>query len=422
MGFIPSIKLSNNLEKAGVGVWVEQLGDGRIALVCKVPETAIKTLYRGAACTFLLSTIQAESLTFLCLGFWIADERESPFKASMVNSFPEDTALLAQILASGTTTLHCMNELNHPVLSAWCALESGTAAAAAESLRSSNHWLCTPASAKLVKMDGLLRMLELALDRFQHHMHRAPDDPIAEYVTMTATIPMKLEIWKPRAIFEVTPTASGGPFLISDEDEGPKLERLIQVLVDSIYPGNTYTSPDVQDGKVLREVTDVLGFNPDSICVVQAKAMAVFSAAADQSSSRRAANVEKDIKKGLKQVAGALTNIRNGSAIFPKGEQKPVDIPNRTTSSAHALVILSEMYAFVDWKAVAATVAKASDSEAHGAFFHVLDIQELANVAANCTDASTFINRLIERWFLIQDRGTAYLRTKFRKALDSQEE
>ena len=63
MGFIPSINLSEALTKAGVGVWIEQLGDGRIALVCKAPETAIKALYRGAACTFLISTIQSEPLT-----------------------------------------------------------------------------------------------------------------------------------------------------------------------------------------------------------------------------------------------------------------------------------------------------------------------------------------------------------------------
>lgn len=122
MGFIPSIKLREALTKAGVGLWVEQLGDGRIALVCKAPETAIKALYRGAACTFLLSTIQAESLTILCIGLRVNDEPESTFKASMVNCSPEDAALLTQILESRATTLHFFNELNHPILSAWCSL------------------------------------------------------------------------------------------------------------------------------------------------------------------------------------------------------------------------------------------------------------------------------------------------------------
>ena len=37
-------------------------------------------------------------------------------------------------------------------------------------------------------------------------------------------------------------------------------------------------------------------------------------------SDTRASNLTKDIKKGMGQLAGALTNIRNGSDIFPHEE------------------------------------------------------------------------------------------------------
>ena len=319
MGFIPSIKLSEILSKAAVGLWVEQLGGGRTALVCKVPESTIKALYRGAACTFLLSTIRAESLTILCLGLRVNDEPENPFKALIANCSPEDAALLVQILESGVTTLHCVNELNHPVLSAWCSLEPKSATLAANALRPSNHWLLTPSSIKLVKLPDLSRILEIALDRFQAHVHRSLDDPVSEDVKMTATVPLKLDIWKPSEIFEVTPTATGGPFLIADEDEGPKLERLIHVVVDSIYPGTSFISPDVQDGKILRELADVLGFDSDFICVVQAKAMAVLTVDSEQSSSRRTGNVEKDIRNGLKQLTGALTKSVRARRYFHTG-------------------------------------------------------------------------------------------------------
>ena len=343
MGFIPSIKLSEALAKAGVGVWIERLGDGRIALVCKAPETAIKALYRGGACTLLVSTIRAEHLTILCLGIRIDDERENPLKVSMPISSPEDAALLTQILSSGSTTLHCLNELNHPVLSAWCSLEAAPAALAADALRASDHWLLTYPPTTPVKIEDLSRILNLALDRFQHHIHRSPGDPVNEYVNMTATLPLTLDIWKPLGVFETTPTAASGPFLIDDTDEGKKLERLIGVIMDSIFPGNAYVSPDVQDGKNRRELTDALGFSTDLICVVQAKAMAVLTAKG-QTSGTRTGNVTKDIKKGLKQLAGALTNIRNGSTIFPCRDNTPLTILGRDRSPAHASVVLSEMY------------------------------------------------------------------------------
>ena len=254
-------------------------------------------------------------------------------------------------------------------------------------------------------------MFELALDRFQHHIHRCQNDPVSEYVRMTATIPLKLDIWQPSEIFEVTPTATGGPFLIRD-DEGAKLERAIYVVVDSIYPGDSYVSPDVQKGKKRGELTDVLGFNSDLICVVQAKAMAVLTVASERPSSKRIGNVEKDIKKALKQLGGALTNIRADFPVFRHRETTPIAIPNRATSLAHALVVLSEMYPFVDWRAVAASVAKASDNKVHRALFHVLDIRELASLAANCKDAATFSNRLVQRWVVVQEKGTAFIRAR----------
>ena len=287
MGFIPSIRLSEALAKSGVGLWIEQLGDGRIALVCKAPETVIKALRRGVTCTLLLNTIQAESLLILCLGLWIDDERQNPFKASMINCSPEDAELLTKIFESGAATLHCMNELNHPVLSAWCTLERQAAAATAVAFRGSDHWLLTLESSKLMRIEDLKRIFDLALDRFRHHIHRSLDAAVGDDVMMTANIPLKLHIWKPQEVFEVTPTATGGPFLIDDTDEGPKLERQVHVVVDCIYPGNGHISPDVQDGKNLRELTDVLGFDRDFICVIQAKAMAVFTARDEQPSSRR---------------------------------------------------------------------------------------------------------------------------------------
>jgi hypothetical protein len=345
------------------------------------------------------------------LGLRIEDELESPLKALIANCSPEDSPLLTQILESGATTLHCLNELNQTVLSARCSLEPKAATLAADGFRSSNHWLVTQASIKLVKLSDLSRMLELALDRFQHHIHRSQGDPLGDDIKMTATIPLKLDIWEPMEIFEVTATATSGPFLI-DDDEGPKLERLIHVVVDSIYPGNSYISPDVQDGKVLRELADVLGFDSHFICVVQAKAMAVLRVDSKRPSSRRTGNVEKEIKKCLKQLAGAVTNIRDGSPAFPHRETTPIVIPNRGTSLVHAIVVLSEMYAFVNWQTIATSVAKASANKAHRALFHILDIQELANMAANCKDAATFSNRLVQRWLVVQEKGTAYIRAK----------
>jgi len=412
MAFIPSLKLSEAIARARVGLWIERLQDNRLALVCKIPETAIKALHRGAACTFLLGTVEAEPLVILCLGLKVADEPENPFKVLIANYSPEDLTLLIQILMSANTILHCLNELNHPMLSASCSLDPRSAALAVSALQSSNHWLLRAESIKVVSLTELAPAVELALDRFHSQIHRSQDNPLTEHVRMTAAIPLNLDIWKPTEIFEVTPTYASGPFLIDDKDEGRRLERQIDVVIGSIYPGSSYISPDVQDGKILRELADVLGFDSNWICVVQAKALAVLSANPRQPSSRRTANVEKDIKNGLRQVAGALTKIRDGSTILRHGEATEVAIPNRQTSPAQGLVILSEMYADVNWAAVAALAVKASENPTHRALFHVLDIGELTTLATSCKDAPTFNARLVQRWVVVQEKGTAYIRAK----------
>jgi len=107
MAYIPSESLSSALVGANFGIWLERVADSRTALVCKIPETVIKALYQGAKASFLMATVHAESLTVLCLGLWIDDEQEQPFKVSMVNASEDDKLFLTQILETHTTTLHC---------------------------------------------------------------------------------------------------------------------------------------------------------------------------------------------------------------------------------------------------------------------------------------------------------------------------
>jgi len=411
VAYIPSDTLSSYLRVASVGLWVERLPDGRAALVCKIPETAIKAIYRRATTTLLMASVRAESLTVLCLGLWVDDERDRPFKVTMVNSSEEDKATLIGILEAGSVALHCLNELNHPALSGSCTLDADAAAAAAAALRASEHWILTPAFSNTASMQDLARVLHLALDRFQAHIHTSGAEVGVTDIGFTARVPMTLEVWPPIEIFEASPTSVSGPFIINDTNEGARLENMILSVLDYVYPGRAYVSPHVEDAGISRELADALAFDELVICVVQAKALAVLGVDRDRPSSRRIANVEKDIKKGLKQLAGAMSNIRSAVPMSTR-DGSSIGVPGRQASPAHAILVLSEMYFGIDWKAVARILAEASQSDVRQGLFHVMDIQELAALAIDCEDSAMFNNRLIQRWFAVQERGTAYLRTK----------
>jgi hypothetical protein len=411
MGFVPSIRLSENLNFASIGVWPDEVGDGRAVLVCKIPETAIKALHMGAPCALVLAVVRAEPLDLLCLGFRVDDEPEHPFTALMPNSAPEDAPLLQQILTAESTTLHCLNELNHPTLSASCMIDRDAAAAAAEALRASNYWLLTPESSKQRHLSTFSRLLNLALDRFGEHVHRSSTDAVADEIRMHAHLPLTLDIKPSTEVFEVTPTAADGPFVIGDSDEGEKLERLTQLLIDVAYPGRSHRSPQVEDGDSTRELIDVLAFDERSICVVEAKALSVFKVRRDRPSSRRATSVTKDIEKAIGQLSGAMNNIRSDTPIAT-ADGEPLTLPNRKEAPAHAIVLVSEMYTFVDWKRVAARVVKESENESRKALFHVMDLQELSALTSRCPDSWTFFGRLAQRWVQVRIKGTSYMRTK----------
>lgn len=411
MAYIPSSDLATVLDKAKVGVWFDAIHDGRTVLVCKMPETVIKALHRGAGASLLTSVVQAEGFSIMCVGFRVQDEPDNPFTATIASISLRDLAFDKGILSSQFTTLHCLNEFNHPVLSADCLLEPGQAWSTLEGLDLANPYLPDPSTDSVTKPSEFLRIVDLALDRFQQEIYRPTTTPAREYIEATGRIPLTLSLWKAIEVFEVSPTLSAGPFRIDDTDEGKKQERAVHLLLDSMYPGSTYRSPRVQEGSSVRELIDALSIGSESICLLESKGMAVLTGAIGRSSQRRAATVTKHVTKGLKQLQGALTSVRSGSQIYD-AEGQPIVLPGRENLPAHAVVLLSEMYPFLDWQRFASEVIASSENERYRALFHIMDVSELSYLIKVSEDAAAFNLYLMQRWLGVKLKGTAYLRVK----------
>ena len=194
MGYVPSIKLSRNLELAKVGIWLDIVQDNRVVVVCKMPETVIRALSQGAGASLVLSTIQAESFKLLCLALKVQDEPESPFAASMPKLIPEEKELLCRVFLSGSFALHCINELNHAVLSISCTLPEQEARAAADAVARSDHWLLTPESAHAMGGRDFMRVADLALNEFaDKYIYSKSDAPISADSQFAAHIP---SLWR----------------------------------------------------------------------------------------------------------------------------------------------------------------------------------------------------------------------------------
>jgi hypothetical protein len=126
----------------------------------------------------------------------------------------------------------------------------------------------------------------------------------------------------------------------------------------------------------------VLAFDENSICVIQAKALAALSVDAQRPSTRLASNVTKDIRKGLGQLGGALGNIRSGAKLF-RADGEPLEIPNHEKSLAHAIVLLFSRHGYA----------------------------RIGSSHRTVPGRKAFFNRLCQRWINVKIKGTGYIRS-----------
>ena len=311
------------------------------------------------------------------------------------------------ILRTHRTTLHCINEMNHPALSAFCDLQQDRALEVFDRLTAAAPFELSFSNAATMTLPDALRISDAALAAFQCEVYRGQEDPVAPSVRLTGAIPISLELWTPTEIFEASEIAVSGPFRIDDEDEGPKVERSVETFVKPIYGDHTYRSPRVGAGPASRELIDVLAFDDNSICLIEAKAMSVLATEVKRPSARRAGNVTKQVRKALNQLRGALGNIRSGDNLYGDDGRK-ILVPGREVLPGHAIVLLSEMYVFVDWKEIADDVIAMSEDESDKALFHVFDLLELSNIVLLSKDSVRLNEVLLQRWAGVKLKGTAY--------------
>lgn len=410
MTYIPSEALATWLDGSRVGLWIDRVHGGTTALVCKMPEVAIRALHQGAGCTLLLGVVFVAGRRILCRGLRVDDDPAHPLSILCPSLSREDFDLLRGILSAGHTRLHCLNELNHPMLSATCTLELEAARDAQRELIQANPFLFEPEGDSNIELSQLDELVRQALDRFQRLTY-GDGSSDGETGTMVLSSRVTMTYDEPVELFEVSPTALAGPLRVDDRDEGTKLERAAYLVLDTIYPGKTYHSPLIRIANGTREIADALALGDSCAVVIQAKALSVLSASSTRSSERRAAKLTKDVAEAIKQLQGSTRRLRSSRDLLDS-EGAPISWSERETMPAHAIVLLSEMYAFLDWPEIARKVVEASESDTHRALFHVMDLMELSFIAQRAPYAGAFESVMLQRWATVQERGTAYLRAR----------
>ena len=414
MAYIPSQRVAAILEGARDGVWFDLLSDARPALICKMRGNIIRAIYAGAQVRLLVSAVRVGDRTVVCCGLQVHDELEHPICVMNALITSPDVSLLERALSTASVRLHCFDEVNHPLLGALCGLNAAEAMQIAEDIASVEPSVLNgPEHAD--PLCGLspaqwLAIANQALDHVQTELYRPPTSTRDPAISLFGTAPVSLTVDRPTEIFDVSPTLASGPFRGDDTDEGLFQERALHTLVDTLYPQKAYLSPQVMRGGRYQELTDVLAIGSAHLLVLQSKVTAEFGARRDRPSSRRARTIMNHITDAFGQLEGALRTIRSGCEVCVHSEQCFQIDDGLARLPAHAIVILPEMYAFLDWQELARRAMELSDNERQLALFHVMDVAELAAIADVSPDEGHFHQRLMHRWTVVKDRGTGYVR------------
>jgi hypothetical protein len=130
-------------------------------------------------------------------------------------------------------------------------------------------------------------------------------------------------------------------------DEGYVMEHGTWHVVKQLFKANGYHSPKVGEPPKQCELIDILDFYDVGMCLFEMKAVGVLSSSPDRSTERRAANFEKQINNGLKQIAGAMKAFVRGDRLSAR-DGRDITLPATTGPLCFGIVMVSEMMPAID--------------------------------------------------------------------------
>ena len=393
--FMPSERICREMQSEPAGFWPVPINAGdEYAFLAKLPTNVIKAAYRAAPVGLDVAIADLPTGPVLASVLNVADDPASPLGVSGVHRHPEEQEALTEILRSGRTLFVFFDELSRPVARAACVLEPVAAAEALARIEAKNGWYAVPWSPTLAEVldevDGLADPTRRAMPKHQ---------PTLTHVRLTLT---EFETNHITAVGE----RQAIDFRLDDGDEGHGLEQATWHRLEGLFADTIFHSPQVVEPGGVRELTDILGVCPAGCLLVEAKAAAVLNTGMDRSTSRRAANVRKQIDKGLDQITGAFRNLSAGrSLLTTDGEPISLAAGDRRVG----VVMVSELLPSVDWEVVARRLAEVSAATV--AQVLVLDLRELRTLVGVSRTPAALLAHCERRYSLTVEAGTALIRT-----------
>jgi len=372
--------------------------DAAPVLYLKLPSDVLKALLLDAKLALLATTVTTHSQTLDVIGVSIDDVPGDPFRYYQPLTEPDQLVMLRACATATTIQVYVFNELVIPVFETLLAPVQPVESFLENLVPIIPGHPPPPIPDQEAMLDAVVQLA--AKDS-------VPPESQVRPLSFLQLQRSSLEIYR----LTVPPA---GDFDPDDKNEGGNLEQSIQVLLATRYKSGIYRSPQVDDGASLlkRELTDVLLVTPEALFLFESKVMAVLERGISATSERRAKVTTKHFKKAIGQLIGAVKRIRAGAAIYD-AEGHSIG----TFDSApviHAIIVVSARMAGLDFRDIAAQLAKAGKQI--NACFHFLDLGELQQLLAFTDNSRTLSAYMGRRYEVVTGSGNAAIQSIFRHA------
>lgn len=348
-----------NNEDAGLWFWNQSVHK----LIIKVPTHTAKAIFQGKSIFLYLKSIHLFSRNILFSGASINDFDSNPIELYGINRFKEEIDIIRDVFQNECLNVDIFNELGVCVLTG------------------------------VIKVDDQTR--KYVFEELDKNIIDNKDFLVAPYLDFfEQNILSKNEIQKIQLRLEniqVINTHFIGTntsyFSLDNINEGNSLELEVLTALDGIFKDKIYHSPYFIDKALKKELTDLFAVTEYGIFIIETKCMAILQLEKENSIDRRVANVQKQIKKALKQVSGVCKNIKNNK-IYKKETGEEI-LFNRDLIP-HCIIIIDELIAFGEWEGIILEMMQTMIKDS--SYINILDIIELMKLVKICNSSSEYFD------------------------------
>jgi hypothetical protein len=396
--FIPDQKMYVNMKSEIAGLWCSSLDEPEYPyFVIKLPQNILKSLFLGCRISIVILPCNIEQRLILSYSLIIWDDLEKPMITYFAIRDRNEYISLISCIKKNKIYVHFFDELVMPIISSKCHFTLNNDLKLLESMQFSFE--------NIPLYDD--KVFELYCGVVENLIKSGNVFDIVRNDGLVIT-DMKLEFDEPNKIY--IPLV--GQFSINDTNEGGRLEDSIYHLIESFYGSSNSAKSPTLDTSNSREFTDILAWDKINICLFESKCLSIIGRENELTSEKRIKNINKHISKALSQLKGAVRKLRNNEKIYSASGQL-LEIPyEQDKTFIDCVVLVSEMYPYLDWEALAQEIINASNEA--GAFFHIMDLSELYRIICSGKTTTAFSANLYIRWDAVVKNKTAFVRGRIK--------